>query len=95
MYFCCYCDVVDGSGILVDFFSDQCDLALDVFDSTEMCSVKDIVLLVGQKLSELDRRVVVVGIGMEGEGFVVKNVNLLLEFDDDIFGGFEVDFDAV
>ena len=47
-------------------------------------------MLVSLKLNELDRRVGVVGIKMEGEGIFLKNIDLLLEFGEDDFSGFEV-----
>ena len=62
---------------------------------TRTISVENMILLVGRKMSELDRRIVVVGIWMEGEGFEVQNLDLLLEFGEDVFGGIEVNFDDV
>ena len=47
-------------------------------------------MLVSLKPNELDRRVGVVDIKMEGDGDFLKNIDLLLEFDEDDFSGFEI-----
>ena len=63
----------------INFLVDIIDHLPDVFGGTDTRDGEDVGLLVSQKLSKLDERVVVVVVGKVGEVFFVEDVDLLLE----------------